>query len=121
MFEQKMNNECAFLLHQVCEKFYNCILLVYTNYRPKNHKINELAGMVKRFFMDLTDVFSRNTDFEKECFELSCRSYIEARYNKDFKITSEQLKYLISRAEVLKDMTYRLCTGKIAEYGAITE
>ena len=120
-FSDGLPNVSAFLLHQVCEKFYNCILLVYTNYRPKNHKINELAGMVKRFSMDLTNVFPRNTDFEKECFELLCRSYIEARYNKDFKITSEQLKYLISRAEVLKDMTYQLCTGKIAEYGAIIE
>ena len=115
-FSDGLPNVSAFLLHQVCEKFYTCILLVYTNYRPKNHKINELAGMVKRFSMELVNVFPLNTDFEKTSFTLLCNSYIEARYNRDFTITSEQLKYLISRAEILRDMTHRLCTEKLAEY-----
>ena len=47
--------------------------------------------------------------------------YIEARYNKDYKITSEQLEYLIARVEILKDMTERLCKEKIAEYNAMAE
>lgn len=106
----------AFLLHQACEKFYNTIQLVFTNYRPKNHNIKELSGMVKQFSLDLVTVFPQNSDFEKECFDLLCRSYIEARYNKDFKITREQLEYLLSRAEILRDMTNRLCIEKIASY-----
>ena len=111
----------AFQLHQTCEKLYNCILMVFTNYRPKNHKINELTGMVKRFSMELVTVFPQNTDFEKECFNLLCRSYIEARYNIDFKISREQLEYLISRTEILKDMAERLCKEKIAEYDAMID
>lgn len=109
----------AFLLHQACEKLYNCILMVFTNYRPKNHKINELSGMVKRFSMDFVRVFPQNTDFEKECFNLLCHSYIEARYNIYFKISREQLEYLISRTEILKDMVERLCKEKIAEYSKL--
>ena len=31
--------------------------------------------------------------------QLLCRSYIEARYNKDFSISQEQLEYLISRVD----------------------
>ena len=57
----------------------------------------------------------------KECFDLLCRAYIEARYNKDYKITREQLEYLISRLEILKEMTERLCKEKIAEYNAMAE
>lgn len=95
--------------------------MVFTNYRPKNHKINELTGMVKRFSMELVTVFPQNTDFEKECFNLLCRSYIEARYNIDFKISREQLEYLISRTEILKDMAERLCKEKIAEYDAMID
>lgn len=52
--------------------------------------------------MELVTVFPQNTDFEKECFNLLCRSYIEARYNIDFKISREQLEYLISRTEIHK-------------------
>ena len=109
-------NLSAFMLHQACEKLYNCILMVFTNYRPKSHKIKELGWMVKRFSMELTTVFPQNTDTEKECFDLLCRSYIEARYNKDFSISQEQLEHLISRVDILKDITERLCKEKIAEY-----
>ena len=58
---------------------------------------------------------------KKSVFNLLCRAYIEARYNKDYKITSEQLEYLIARVEILKDMTERLCREKIAEYNAMAE
>lgn len=32
---------------------------VFTNYRPKSHKIKELGGMVKHFSMELTTVFPK--------------------------------------------------------------
>lgn len=115
------NKEAAFLLHQVCEKLYNCILMVFTNYRPKNHRIQDLRGMVKRFSMELESVFPQNTDAEKVCFDLLCRSYIEARYNNDFSILQEQLEYLISRVDILKDITERLCKEKIVEYNTMAE
>lgn len=118
---KEQNKEAAFLLHQVCEKLYNCILMVYTNYRPKNHKLKDLNGMVKRFSVELVTVFPQNTDAEKECFDLLCRAYIEARYNLDFKISRQQLEYLISRVEILRDITERLCREKIAEYDAEAE
>ena len=78
-------------------------------------------GRGKRFFIELTTVFPQNTDTEKECFDLLCRSYIEARYNKDFSISQEQLEYLISRVDILKDITERLCKEKIAEYDTMPE
>ena len=114
-------NLSAFMLHQTCEKLYYTILMVFTNYLPKTHKIKELSGMVKRFSQELTTVFPQNTDEEKECFDLLCRSYIEARYNKDFSISQEQLEYLIARIDILKDITERLCKEKIVEYDTMTE
>jgi len=114
-------NLSAFMLHQSCEKLYNTILMVFTNYRPKSHRLQDLGGMVKRFSMELVAVFPQNTDDEKECFDLLCRAYIEARYNKDYKITREQLEYLISRVEILKEMAERLCKEKIAEFNAMAE
>lgn len=106
----------AFLLHQVCEKFYYTILLVCTNYKPKNHKLNELSAMVKGFSRSLTTVFPRRTTFEKECYELLCHAYIEGRYNSSFKVATEQFDYLISRVEILKDVTNQICMAKIRWY-----
>ena len=70
------NKISAFLLHQSCEKLYNTILMVFTNYRPKSHRLQDLGGRVKRFSMELVTVFPQNTDDEKECFDLLCRAYI---------------------------------------------
>lgn len=114
-------NLSAFMLHQACEKYYYTILMVFTNYHPKSHKIQELRGMAKRFSMDLEAVFPLNTAAEKECFDLLCRAYIEARYNRNFSISLEQLEYLISRTEILKDVIERLCREKIAEYDAMIQ
>ena len=49
LHNDQRNKIFAFLLHQACEKLYNTILMVFTNYLPKTHKIKELSGMVKRF------------------------------------------------------------------------
>ena len=106
----------AFLLHQACEKFYCVILLVWTNYRPKNHKLEELAAMVKGFDRELSVVFPSDTPEASDCFGLLCSAYIDARYNKDYKITREQLEYLLSRIEYLKKVTYRVCKEKLASY-----
>lgn len=118
---KNQNNISAFLLHQACEKFYNCILMVFTNYRPKNHRLEALGGMAKRFSKELVAVFPQNTEEEKESYQLLCLAYIEARYNKEYKISREQLGYLISRIEILKDITQRLCKEKIEEYEAKAE
>lgn len=111
----------SFFLHQACERFYNAISLVFTNYRPKGHKLNELGALVKEFSRDLSAVFPRNTPFEIHCFDLLCRAYIEARYNAYFVVTKEELFYMIERTEILKEITARICQEKIAAYDALIE
>lgn len=111
----------SFLLHQACERFYHTINLVYTNYRQKSHKLDELGGMVKRFSEELVTVFPKNTEFEKNCFDLICRAYIEARYNKDFAVTKEEFIYMLERTEILKEITERICMAQIAYYDTLIE
>lgn len=111
----------SFELHQACERFYNAISLVFTNYRPKTHKLKELGAQVKEYSRDLVSVFPMNTDFEKRCFDLICRAYIEARYNKHFTITREELTYMLERTEILKNIALRICTEKIASYDILIE
>lgn len=111
----------SFELHQACERYYYAISLVFTNYRPKNHKLNELGASVKEYSRELSAVFPLNTDFEKHCFDLICRAYIEARYNKNFVVTREELVYMLERTEILKEVTMRICTEKIASYDILIQ
>lgn len=106
----------SFQLHQSCERFYNTISLVFTNYLTKSHKLNELGAQIKEYSRDLASVFPQNTPFEERCYALLCRAYIEARYNSTFIVTKEELSYIIERTEILKEITARICQGKIASY-----
>lgn len=109
----------SFQLHQSCERLYCAISLVFTNYRPKTHKLNELLARVKEYSRELITVFPENTEFEKRCYDLICRAYIEARYNRNFVVTKEELTYMLERTEILKEITARICTEKIASYDAL--
>jgi len=46
-------------------------------------------------------------------FKLLKEAYVKARYDKNYKITKEQLLYLIERVEKLKEITERICTARI--------
>ncbi|MCC8419059.1 MAG: HEPN domain-containing protein [Rickettsia endosymbiont of Glossina mortisans submortisans] len=106
-------NKCAFELHQATESFYSTILLVFSNYKPKLHDIKKLGSRAKNYNSELLQVFPIATPEQKECFKLLKEAYVKARYDKNYKITKEQLLYLIERIEKLKEITERICTARI--------
>ncbi|GAA0196578.1 HEPN domain-containing protein [Fulvivirga kasyanovii] len=114
---EEILNEAAFDLHQAVERYYTTILLVFTDYRPKDHNLETLGIKVemcdKRF-----DVFPKSTNESKRLFELLKRAYIDARYKmKEYHITKSDLEYLAARVEELKQLTEEICLEKIAQIG----
>ncbi len=103
----------AFSLHQATESLYSTILLVFSNYKPKLHNLQKLGSMVGNYDNELWSVFPQLTEEQKECLELLEKAYVDARYDKNYKITKEQLLYLIERIEKLKEITERICTARI--------
>ncbi|MFK7968397.1 MAG: HEPN domain-containing protein [Rickettsiaceae bacterium] len=102
-------NLSAFLLHQATESFYNAILLVFSGYKGKIHNIETLGSLASNYSDELLKIFPRNTKELDECFILLKEAYIKARYDKKYKITEEQLQYLIQRVEKLKSVTEEIC------------
>ncbi|EER21095.1 nucleotidyltransferase [Rickettsia endosymbiont of Ixodes scapularis] len=104
----------AFSLHQATESFYSTIfLLVFSNYKPKLDDIKKLGSRVRKYHIELLQVFPMATPEQEECFKLLQKAYVDARYDKNYKITKEQLLYLIERIEKLKEITERICTTRI--------
>ena len=91
----------ALLLHQATESFYSAILLVFTGYKPRLHDIEKLGSLASNYSDELLKIFPRDTKEQEEKFVLLKSAYTEARYNKNYKITEEQLLYLIKRIEKL--------------------
>ncbi len=102
----------AFNLHQAAEGFYSCCLLTLGGYKPKSHDLKELNQLCAIYSHDFLTIFPQASTEQKECFKLLQQAYVEARYNKNYKITKPQLEYLISKVEKLKALVEGFC-GKL--------
>jgi uncharacterized protein len=116
----KEYNIAAFQLHQTAERYYTTLLLVFTDYRPKEHNLESLdieAGMCDKRFKQ---IFPRENEEEKRLFELLKKAYIDARYKMDeYSITREELEYLAGRVKMLKELTEVICREKIERLGGV--
>ena len=106
--------EAAFLLHQATERFYHCLFLVRTLYSPKTHNLNQLRQLIEDVEPRLTQVWPRETKFERRCYELLREAYVKARYSRHYRITGEQLEWLSGRVELLQRIVRELCEERIA-------
>ncbi|CAG5068014.1 hypothetical protein DYBT9623_00742 [Dyadobacter sp. CECT 9623] len=108
--------KAAFLLHQATERYYATTLLVFTDYKPRTHDIEELGKQVEKLHPDFATAFPKNTAEEVRLFKLLKKAYIDARYDMNYKIEKEELEYLSDRVKLLKDLTERICNERIAQF-----
>lgn len=106
----------SFQLHQACEAYYTCIMLVYTNYKPNTHNLTQLNNMVISQEQRFSEVFPQDSRLKRSRFQLLKRAYIEARYSEHYEINAEQLDWLIERVEVLQGLVKALCREKIDSF-----
>ena len=114
--EDKMFGIGSFGAHQACERFYKVLMRVFINYRPQSHQLKILRRRTKSYSEELWNVFSTEIKEEKELFEKLCDAYIKGRYDPDFKVSEEELDWMIDRAKALQDITKRLCEERFAFY-----
>ena len=111
-FENWDLNESAFQLHQSAERYITTYLLVINHYKPKEHDIAILHREMCWFDWDFYDWFDLDDEYENDMLILLRRSYVDSRYNKNFKITKEELEFLEKKVVWLKDRVEDKC-GKI--------
>lgn len=108
--------QAAFLLHQVTERLYTCILLVFTRYKPNSHKIELLRKMANALDKNLIKVFSLHTKEETDRFTLLCNAYVDARYDRNYTISRDELTILAEEVTKLTQLTERVCQEKINSF-----
>ena len=108
-FKREDYKKSAFELHQATEMYITAYLLVKTSYKERTHDLwhlyDDLIINDKRFenWFD----FEKKWEFEK--FNLLKDAYVRARYDKDYKITKEELEFLEKKVLILKDLIEKLC------------
>jgi HEPN domain-containing protein/predicted nucleotidyltransferase len=109
--------EAAFFLHQATERFYACVLLVLSNYRPKTHNIERLRNMAIQHTnpdSPLRTIFAGKDRFQRRSFQRLKRAYIDARYSEHYAITQDELGWLANEVDQLKSTIKILCGNHIS-------
>lgn len=114
-------NLAAFLMHQAAERYYHALLLTLSFYSPKTHRLNRLREQAEDLEPALREVWPRSNKFQRRCFELLKRAYVDARYSPHYAITSEQLAWLDERVTELQRVVRDICVARIAELKAAAE
>ncbi len=106
-------NEAAFLLHQIAERLYHCVLTVLTLYSPKSHRLSVLRSHAERIAPQLIAVWPRDSRFAKRCFTRLDRAYVGARYSPAYEITGEELAWLVDRVTALQETVAAICAERL--------
>lgn len=107
--------DAAFDLHQTAERLYHCVLLVLTLYSPKSHRLNFLRSQAERLEPPLAAAWPRETRFEQRCFELLRRAYVEARYSPHYKISDDELRWLVEQVSLLRRLVQEACEARLSD------
>ena len=113
--EEQDYSTAAFQLHQAVESYFAAFALVTTDYKPKTHDLDTLRKRAISINEAYREVFPVGTKKERRLFELLRKAYVGARYDRDYKITLEELQYLAERAVMQRALTEKLCKEDIAK------
>lgn len=110
-------NEVIFNLNQSAEKLYGGLLLVYTGYKPKTHKLKVYRKYSKHIDENLNQIFKYPIDDSEEyrLFDVLNKAYLDARYQDDYYIDLEDLRKLISKVDKVEDVVTKLCNERISQ------
>jgi predicted nucleotidyltransferase len=111
--ENLFTSLAAFNLHQAAEHAYKTLLLVFTLYNPNEHFLANLGKECEQYFPELRDLFSRETEAEKDRFKLLEYAYIGGRYDPKYRISKEDLEILAKDVKELLEITKRVCEKRI--------
>jgi uncharacterized protein len=113
-------NLAAFILHQATECYYVSILLVFTGYKPKSHNLKYLNKQAISIDIRFQEIFPMRNKEEEELFQLLKKAYIDARYNKEYSISTSELNYLGDKVHLLCKMTKEICEKEIIRQKEMT-
>jgi uncharacterized protein len=114
--EKEKWNKAAFLLHQVTERLYTAILLVFTRYKPNTHDLFILRKLSNSVDSRLVRIFPLDDSESRRLFKLLRKAYVDARYKRSYTITKEELGHLANQVEELKEIGKILCLEKMANF-----
>ena len=89
------------------------MLLTHTGYTPASHNIKHLRSLAEQIDAKLIEVWPRQLQRDRTCFELLKRAYVESRYSLNYQISDTQLNWLLDRVKILIIEARASCTARL--------
>lgn len=118
--DRKDLKKAAFELHQAAERYFDCTLLVYSNYLPKTHNLEQLRAFCAEHDPRYIHILPGNNKFNRRSAQRLKRAYVEARYSEHYEITEEELNWLVEQVQQLKTLTEESCQARIAQLSIVS-
>ncbi len=115
-FKRRSYKNAAFHLNQAAEHSYKTVLLIFGGECPQEHHLDILCARAADYCPQLKGILPHQTDEQLKLFELLDYAYIGARYDREYKITKEQLEQLAPCVRKLHEVTERICKEKIESF-----
>ena len=106
----------VFNLHQATENYLRTIPMVFRLYGFKEHDLASLMNQCKKHTLEIYRPFPQDTDEERRLFKLLQDAYVQARYNRNFVVTKEDINALIPKIEQLRQIVETVCRERMAFY-----
>jgi HEPN domain-containing protein len=111
--------QAAFLLHQATEHALRALLSSLTGLTRYGHNLKSLIRHSCFCAPDLDAVFPKNTDQEKELFNLLNSAYVSARYGPNYEINQEQVMLLLDRVNSLLTQTEQSFKERLEKFESL--
>lgn len=98
----------VFMFHQATEHACIAIIHVCLGYRSATHSLSRLLALTENISPELSGLFLRHTESEKELFGLLSHAYSDVRYRQTFAISLEDSKRLFERVKELIGIVERI-------------
>lgn len=105
-----------FMLHQCVE--HGCCSIIYSRlgYRPTTHRLSKLLQLTANFSYELNAILKGIAGEEEQAFAFLFRSYIDSRYDPDFKPTRGDAEIVYFRVNrLLQEITTHLDHSPLSE------
>jgi len=112
---KRILRHAIFNLHQVVEASCVMVELVYSRYRTQTHDLDILMEKLIHFVSEGTEIFPKENEFQKQAYKRLYKAYISARYDQEYQIEEDELKYLGERVKLLLDLAIRSCEERIQQ------
>jgi uncharacterized protein len=116
MLNENQLTDAAFDLHQAAESAYKTVLLVCSNYSPREHFLEFLGNKAEQYSELMKNIFAKISKEDEDRFKLLEYAYIGGRYDPNYKISKEDLDLLSQDVKKLLELSKKVCEERIKEF-----